>query len=413
MGPRLYPLAPSVWGQGEEIPVEHVVQAALFTDFADLRGSAFIDVLLQPNPLTGSWRVRRLSTGGGQGPVLGEIASEHRDRFADVVRVDASLLMPVTVAEVKLEESTGRFELAVVLPPPELAVPRNDAPASALVLPPGDMMVVDTTKGEFTAEELAARSPGQWFVALHRIGDHVAATLGDKVLGGFDSPDNETLGRFLTAAAETDEAGSGVVYARVVLLDGLVALNIAGPDEGIGQVPGLKVPAGYQRPQAHPQQGAGPAAPWSLIEFPDGTWGVTVERDYAADPGDTPQPADTARQVSLASSVDENSADENRAAPADEADRDDVSAAEVTGPIEPVRTPKPETATFAAVPHPASDSTPASAPALLAAEREQQRAPEVAASPDLTGLSEVEKVRLRRQARMQAATDEEGGRHRR
>lgn len=403
MGPRLYPLAPSVWGQGEEIPVEHVVQAALFTDFADLRGSAFIDVLLQPNPLTGSWRVRRLSTGEGQGPVLGEIASQHRDRFADVMRVDASLLMPVTVAEVKLEESTGRFELSVVLPPPELAVPRNDAPANALVLPPGDMMVVDTAKGEFTAEELAARSPGQWFVALHRIGEHVAATLGDKVLGGFDSRDNETLGGFLAAAAETDEADNGAVYARVVLLDGLAALNVAGPDEGIGQVPGLKVPDGHQRPQPHHQQEQGSAAPWSLIEFPDGTWGVTVEHDYAADPGDTPHPGEAARHVTLASSIDGEA----------EASEDNASAAEVTGPIEPVHTPRPETATFAAVPHVTGESTPASAPALLEAGRGEQHAPAAMTPPDLTGLSEVEKVRLRRQARMQAMTDEEGGRHRR
>lgn len=285
---RLYPLAPSVWGVGEEIELQSVAQVPLFGEFGQLHGSAFVPVLLHANPLNGAWSVRRLLTDGSQGTLVGEIPWSERGRFEDMRRVEASLLLPVTAAEIRLDTDAELYRVTVILPPPPLAVPRNDTAEQALVLPPGDMMVVDTAVGEFTAEELSARSPGAWFVALHQVGGTIAATLGDKVLGGFAPDDAAELAEHVRAATRAAGADEGTpVFARAVLLDGMAALNVAGPAEGLQTVPALKVPD------------LTPTTPWALVDFPDGTWAVTVERPFATDPGDKVRPLHTARYVSL------------------------------------------------------------------------------------------------------------------
>lgn len=277
MAAKEYLLAPSTWGAGVEVPVEHISQAALFSDFADRRGTTYVDVVLEANPLNTSWRVRRRSGGDLPGPVLGEIAPKWRAYFPDIERVHASFFQPATVAEVKLDADTGRFAVYVVLPEPQLAVPRNNAPEDAAVLRPGDMLVVDTSVGEFSAAELAERSPGQWFVGLQRIDDTTVATLDGRVLGSLEGEDG----------VWTDEFERGALWSRAVVLNGMAALDAAPPDEGVDSLPMLT--AAPVRPQT----------PWQLIEFPDGGWAVTVERSFATDPADEAKPRHTARYVSL------------------------------------------------------------------------------------------------------------------
>lgn len=281
---RLYPLAPSVWGAGEEIELENVVQAPLFAEFGTAKSSAFLPVLLHPNPLNGTWRVRRITADRSQGRVLGEVAKYHRDRFEEMRRVEASLLMPTTTAEIRFDNASGLFRATIILPPHQLAVPRNDPPEGARVLPPGDMMVVDTARGEFTTHELAVLSPGTWFVALHPLAGTVAATLGGKALGGFDADDAAELLSYLETAGT---GGETPLYARAVLLGGMAALNAGHPAEGMQSIPALKVPDST------------PTTPWTSIDFPDGTWAVTVERPFATDPQDQVRPRHTARYVSL------------------------------------------------------------------------------------------------------------------
>lgn len=282
MAPKLYPMAPSTWGAGVEIPVGHVVQAALFSDFAGQRGTAYLDVVLEANPLNASWRVRRRGNGDTLGAVLGEIAPQWRAHFPAVERVHGSFHRPATLAAVRLDKEAGRFNVEVFLPEPQLAVPRNDAPESALVLPAGDMFVVDTASGEFTAAELAALSPGQWLVGLQLIDATVAATLAGRVLGIFHGAENEQLVQWV------EQFEPGALWARAVVLDGMAALDAGAPEEGVAQLPALTVPD------------TGPRTPWQLIEFPGGGWAVSVERDAALDPGDTVKPRHTARYVSLA-----------------------------------------------------------------------------------------------------------------
>ena len=224
MGLQRYPLSPAIWGAGEEIRLTHVVQAALFTDFSPQRATRFIDVDLEANPLSGTWRVRY------NGAVIGSVPAADRARFPDVERVHRSLLRPGTTASLSFNAETGQFDVAVILPPPLLAVPRNDTPAGAWVLPPADMLVIDTSAGEFSAEELALLSPGQWLVALHRIDDTVVALYDGRVLGSFNGTDAADI------TAAVDEAlsmGAPEVYARAVLLEGMAGLDVGHPEEGI------------------------------------------------------------------------------------------------------------------------------------------------------------------------------------
>lgn len=281
MAAKQYPLAPSTWGAGVEVPVDHVSQAALFTDFAGRKGTTYVDVVLEANPLNRSWRVRRRGLGDLPGPVLGEVAPEWRAHFAEVERVHSSFLQPATVAEVKLNRESGRFNVHVVLPEPQLAVPRNNAPEDAAVLRVGDMLVVDTSVGEFGAAELEARSPGQWFVGLVPMDGAALVTLDGRVLGAVAGEDGEAALAWLEGFAQ------GGLWARAVLLDGMAALDAAPPDEGTDTVPALA-----EAPQRRPE-------PWQLIEFPGGGWAVTVQRDFATDPQDEVKPKHTARYVSL------------------------------------------------------------------------------------------------------------------
>lgn len=281
MTPKIYPLAPSTWGAGLEIPVDHVSQATLFSDFAGMRGTTYVEVALEANPLNSSWRVRRILGSGAPGPVFGEIAPEWRAHFPETERIHRSLLRPATLAAIKLDPETGRFDVRVVLPQPQLAVPRNDAPESALVLPPGDMVVIDTSASEFSAEELSLRSPGQWFVGLQLIDDTVLATFDGQVLGTVEVSDNDQIAGWLA------DFRPGELWARAVFLGGMVALDAGAPEEGVAHVPVLTVPD--ERP----------LRPWHVIEFPGGGWAVTVQRDYAVDPQDNVKPRHTARYVSL------------------------------------------------------------------------------------------------------------------
>ena len=281
MAAKQYSLAPSTWGAGVEVPVDHVSQAALFSDFAGRKGTTYVDVVLEANPLNRSWRVRRRSGGELPGPVLGEVAPEWRAHFDEAERVHSSFLQPATVAAVNLNKDTGRCGVHVVLPQPQLAVPRNNAPEEAAVLLPGDMLVIDTSVGEFSAAELEARSPGQWFVGLLPIDGTPLVTLDGRVLGAVTGPDGEAVLEWLEGFP------NGGLWARAVVLDGMAALDAAAPDEGTEQIPALSA-----APQRRPE-------PWQLIEFPGGGWAVTVERDFATDPSDAVKPKHTARYVSL------------------------------------------------------------------------------------------------------------------
>lgn len=353
MAQKLYPLPPSTWGVAVEIPLEHVSQAALFTDFAGTRGSTYVPVVLEANPLNASWRVRvhnPVSAAGHlPGPVLGEISPQWRALYDETERIHSSFFKPVTLAAVKLDREAGRFEVNVLLPEPELAVPRNNAPEDAAVLPAGDMLVINTAEGEFDGAELDKRSPGQWFVGLQLVDGTVVATLDGHVLG---TVAEDEVAEWVRAFDR------GTLWARALILNGMAALDAGAPDEGVDTVPPLT------------SEPIRPITPWQVIDFPDGSWAVTVERDAATDPQDTVRPKHTARYVSL----------EGKGRPEDLAAPTEMFA----------RLDEPEA--------PAEVAEPTPAPTAVAQDQPQKRY-----------LTEVEKVQLRRRKRGRRR----GGRHRR
>ncbi len=280
MSPARYPLSPSAWGAAVEVPVAGLIQASLFSDLGSASGTSYVDVTLHPNPLSGTWRVRYA------GGVLGEITANLRELFPDIGRIHAAGLVPSTLAGVRLNPGSGLFDATVYLPPAPLAVPRGDAPAGARLLPPGDMYVVDTSTGEFSGGELAEASPGQWLVGLSPVGGAVVVTLGGRVLGSV-AEDEAAEVRALMGAVLDDAP----VAARAYALDGMVGLDLAAPDGPCPEVPPLPPAPVVPAPAAE----NGPP----VTEFPDGTWAVTVERYAAVDPGDVVEPSPGARRIGL------------------------------------------------------------------------------------------------------------------
>ena len=356
MTPVRYPLAPSAWGAAVEVPVTAPVQASLFSDFTAARGTAYVEVTLRPEPLSGAWRVRY------PGGVLGEISPAQRSRFPSIERVHAAGLQPATLAGIRLDPERGLFDATVFLPHPALAVPRGGVPAGARVLPPGDMYVVDTSTGEFTGPDLLAASPGQWLVGLSVVAGAVVATLDGRVLGSLSHSDSAEIRNIIGPVLDGDPAAP--LTARAYALDGMVGLDIAAPEGPCPVVPPLpEIPATV--PEPAPEGGP------RLTVFPDGSWAVTVERAEAVDPEDVVTPVPGARRIGLPGSVG------GPVAPPSGPSLADLVRAD-TGP--------------APVPSEGVDFTPT-------------RTWHISAGNYLT---EVEKVRLRREARR--AT--EGGRHR-
>ena len=284
-GAQTYPLAPAAWGAGLELRVDDSVQALLFSVTPDNYGTAYLDVALEADPLTRGWRVRNADA------VIGRLGPQQRSHFPSLERVHASGLTPHTLAGVRLDAETGRFVVDVYLPPEQFCVPHNNSPADSPVLPPGDMMVVDTTAGEFTAEELMARSPGQWLVGLTVIGDAAVATLDSRVLGT------------VADLSLDSDAAAQQMYARAHFLDGMVGLDVATGETAEAQpLPALSAPL--------PQ----PEHSWRMTTFPDGTWAVLVPRDDAVDEQDLVHPSTTARHVAGPSETTETA--ENAEIPA-------------------------------------------------------------------------------------------------
>lgn len=295
----VYPLAPSTWGAGEEITVTDVLQSPLFAEFGGTRHTSYVPVALEPNAVEESWRVRRLGHG-----VVGEISQFDRARYVDLERIHQSQLLPLTLAAVKFDAEEGKFAVDVILPPPQLAVPRNNAGLHSLVLPSGDMAIIDTERGEFSADQLASFAPGQWFVGLKAAGSDVVVTLGERVLGCVSAADADDVRTILFDAPSTDNE---VTVARAFFLDGMAALDIADYAETTDprwlRVPDLA------------QSGADSGKAFETVQFPDGSWAVTVDRSRAATPS---RPRTSATDADPAPLVDMDAVENEEASIPDE-----------------------------------------------------------------------------------------------
>ncbi|WP_342319469.1 hypothetical protein [Corynebacterium mayonis] len=179
-------------------------------------------------------------------------------------------------------DADGRYSATVFLPPAELAVPRNNAATPETVMPPGDMYVVDTSTGEMTAGELNAASPGQWFVTLSVLDGIVVVSLDGRVVGSL-SP---TESHYLIHAGKNLEAAT----ARAYIIEQMVGLDLA--VEGNAE----RVPALRNAEHADTLTSASKDIE-AVTTFPDGSWAVTVAAENAVSGADMSTPRANARRV--------------------------------------------------------------------------------------------------------------------
>ncbi|WIM68539.1 hypothetical protein QP027_03855 [Corynebacterium breve] len=367
-----YLIAPSALNYMRRIEVTNIVQAALFGHISPSKQEVLIPVTLLPDQPSGTWRVRSVVG------VIGEIAPEIRQSYPDIARVTGSGFQPETIAGVRTDESDGQFHVDVFMPQPDLAVPRNNSPGGVPVLPPGGVYMVDAEHGEFPPHQLAELCPGQWLVGLTEVGGEIVASLNSRVLGTITTPGRDGIRNIVRTAVE--QTGSRTVAARGYFVDGAVALDAMVPQNDCEQVFSLSVPDTRPAPSFH------------LVEYPDGTWAVTVEPSAAVDPTDITEPVEEARSVeSPMTENEQDHAEESAAQPEPTVAETDTVGPDSFGP-DSVGSPEPEQA---ATQEPAATDLPAtsdSTPAHTVASGQDD-------SFDGRYLTEIEKVRARRARR--------------
>lgn len=281
-----YPLIPTVLGDGMSVRVGNVVQAILFEHISTTAGPGRdlgTTVELEPYPLTGTWRVRWPLAFGA---VIGEIDAETRAEFPLVESLHSRGITPSVHATFALNHATGVYDVTVHIALAPFVVPRNNAPAEAVVLPQGSAnegILVQVAGGDYTATETMLMSPGHWLVGLNVHDETVVVTCEGRVLGTVGEHDNETVMALL------DSLGEAPVFARAMAVDGSITLDIArhSTAHAVRNLPVLPV-----EEMPHPQ-------PFHVFEFSDGTLAVTVEGPAAIDPDDQPAPKDSARTVAV------------------------------------------------------------------------------------------------------------------
>lgn len=283
-----YPLAPSALGGGSQLGVGNLVAATLFAhagtplDDEPLRTT----VELEPDPLTGAWRVRWPAA---HGSVIGDIGAHERAPFRSVDTLHEAGLVPTAQATITFDRLTASHRVTVQLAPPALCVPRNNLLPGALLLPgtaPGEAPVyVHVADGEFTAAETMLMSPGQWLVGLHLHGHTVVVTCGGRVLGTLDT---QQAGPIREKLAALFAQGSDV-KARAWAVDGSISVDVTRAPGAfpVRTLPPLPLPAGpgIDIPSAE------------VYEFGDGSLVVTVDLSAAIDPDDWVHPRPGARTI--------------------------------------------------------------------------------------------------------------------
>ncbi|MHA2788619.1 hypothetical protein ACXZ66_05665 [Corynebacterium sp. S7] len=270
-----YLVAPVALNQYRRLPVDDVLQAPLFAQFTPTEEEVFVPVTLAADPVKGTWRVR------WEFGILGEVSKELREEYPEMVRVSSSGFLPETLAGIRIEGS--QLFVDVLLPPPELAVPRNNVTEDTRVLPPGGAFEVDTATGEFDEDELQVLSPGQWLLILTQMGDQLIATLDGRVLGTVSGDAGTELLSFIHSV-QNDDPGAPVA-GRAYFQDLSVTIDASRPHGDSEHVAPLQVPD------------ARPRSTYRVNQLEDGTVMVTVAHALATDPDDEANPREGARIV--------------------------------------------------------------------------------------------------------------------
>ncbi len=227
-----YPIAPFSLGESRVYLAEDLDSASAWGLLPEAGGSleegATVPVTLLPHPATGGWTVRAAHGG------VARLGPEIRAEYPDLERVTRSGMVAATVGVLHPGEQ-GLLELEVWLPLPALAVPRNNLPEGTVLLPQGELHVVDTATGEGLGE-LADAQPCQVLATLTVLGESVVTAYGETVLGVVR--DDGSLPAVLRANASVPLAARAFVASDTVVID-------VAPEQVQNSVtvPPLRVPA--------------------------------------------------------------------------------------------------------------------------------------------------------------------------
>lgn len=249
MSQASYPLAPFALGDGRAYLVEGLSQAVAW-DLAST--DDLIPAILQPHPKSGGWLVRS----GGR--ILALLPKEVREEYPDLSRVLGSGLWPSTVAEFVVDEQgSGVLDLEVMLPAPPFAVPRNNLPTAARLMPQGETYLVDTSVSDQIPDaELDLLGPAQLLLTLSAVGGQVVAVFGNRPLGSL-----RTSEEFVAQVHRAVQADAPLAV-RAFLADGLIGVDFAAELAEAGtQLPELLVSV--------PEPDPAPA--------PTGVWELTLD----------------------------------------------------------------------------------------------------------------------------------------
>lgn len=283
-----YPLAPAAVGGGTELTVGTLVAATLF-EFAGAPDSSAplqTTVELEPDPISGAWRVRWPAA---HGCIIGEISASDRAAYRSVDTLHDAGLVPTANALISFDPDSSTHRVVVQLAPAALCIPRNNLSPGALLLPGTidgeEPLYVHVADGEFTAAETMLMSPGQWLVGLYLHGQTVVVTCGGRVLGTLDgdqaAPVREKIAALFAQGAD--------VKARAWAVNGSISVDVtrAHGTFPVRTLPPLPLPAGPEIEIPAPE----------IFYFSDGSFVITVDLAAAIDPEDWVHPRSGARTV--------------------------------------------------------------------------------------------------------------------
>ena len=250
----LYPLATSYFGVEHVAVLEHPVVGTALSIPGVAQQAALVDVSLEPDTYTNSWRIR------SEFGFLGLLDEVEAAEYPALERLKLSSAQPQTIATVEVVD--GEVDVAVSLGLWPWMVPVNDQPQGTTLLAGGKGMLIDTAAGDLTATQLDRMGAQQFFVTVDVLDDTAVATCGEVVLGPCGTI--AKLPGLRAALAAVRSSGAGI-SARAYSSHGMLAVDFPADEATDAEVfspavPPLRVPADHPAiPSASPT--ATPAQP--------------------------------------------------------------------------------------------------------------------------------------------------------
>lgn len=228
-----YPLATSYFGVEHLAILDHLVLNTALDVPGLAAGPVLLDVRLEPEALSKSWRVR--SDFG----IIGYLDTAEAAEFPGLERIKASGLIASTQATLDIVDNA--LEVGVNLGLWPWQVPHNDQPQGSTLLSGGTGHIVDITVGDLSPNQLERMGAEQLIVTLDAVDGNLLATAEGYVIGLIAG--NKTV-QEVTALVQAAESTSRFFVARAYCAEGIIAVDLpAGQGDPFDSpLPALQVP---------------------------------------------------------------------------------------------------------------------------------------------------------------------------